>query len=114
MADTAKHTIDVKSSTKEITVILEGAFEEQDTQIFVKDFNNEMGKINPSEYEILFDASRFKVLKQEMIPVLESCFKIYKALDFKKIKMILGNPILNMQVNRVARMAELHDFSIIG
>jgi hypothetical protein len=114
VAETAKHTIDVKNGTKEITVILEGSFEDQDTQMFIKDFNNEMGKINPSEYEILFDASKFKVIKQEMIPTLEGCFKLYKALNFRKINMILGNPILNMQVNRVARMAELHDFSIVG
>jgi spore coat polysaccharide biosynthesis protein SpsF (cytidylyltransferase family) len=49
-----------------------------------------------------------------MIPTLEGCFKLYKALNFKEIKMILGNPILNMQVNRVAKMSGLDKFSIIG
>lgn len=114
MANEAKHTINVKNETKEIVVILEGTFNEQTTQSFVKDFNSEMGKIVPSAYEILFDASKFNVMKQEMIPMLEGCFKLYKTLNFREIKMILGNPILNMQVNRVARIAGLDNFSIIG
>jgi hypothetical protein len=114
VANIGKHTIDVKKGTKEITIILEGAFDEQATQAFVNDFKAEMGKINPSEYVITFDASNFNVLKQEMIPVLEGCFKLYKELNFKEIKMILGTPVLNMQVNRVARMAGLDNFSIVG
>lgn len=114
MAITAKHTVNVKSATKEITVILEGDFDEPATQSFLNDFNAEMGKIDPSEYGILFDASKFSVMKQDMIPVLEGCFRLYKGLNFKTIKMILGNPILNMQVNRVAKLAQLDNFTIIG
>lgn len=114
MANEAKHTVNVKNGTKEIVVILEGIFDEQATQKFVQDFNIEMRKIDPSAYEILFDASKFNVMKQEMIPLLEGCFKLYKTLNFREIKMILGSPILNLQVNRVARIAGLDNFSIVG
>lgn len=107
------YNILVQKPKSNLDIKLGGKFVKEDVDNFMLEFNDTLKTINPKEYDISFDVNELQVSPQEMVPLLEDCFKYYKALGFKKIVINVGdNAILKMQVNRVARSAGI-DYEII-
>lgn len=103
-----KHEISLDKANKELKVKVWGMFEPEDATSFLVDFKKTVSTIQPSEFVLSFDTGELKVSKQEMMPMLEGCFKMYKDLAFRKVSIgTKDNTILKMQLNRIAKKIEL-------
>lgn len=104
-----------KPSTNKMEIKFQGMFEQQDAMAFINEYNMNVKGITPNNCEVLLDAVDLKVSPQEMIPLLEQCFILYKQTGFKKVSMKLGqSSVLKMQVKRVADKSGLTNYEIIG
>ncbi|MDF2821306.1 MAG: hypothetical protein K0R15_1747 [Clostridiales bacterium] len=103
------YNITNQKSNKNLSIKLGGVFSPADVENFMKDFKKELITINPIEYDITFDSNELQVSPQEMLPLLENCFHMYKEIGFKKVNINIGNsPILKMQIKRVANKIGLN------
>jgi len=109
-----KHIIKLDTTKKNLSVKLIGKFGNDDVGSFVQAFTNTVKLIKPAECTLTFDAKELQVSQQEMLPMLENCFGLYKSIGFKKIYMNMGdNVVLKMQVNRIARKSGLTNCEVI-
>lgn len=99
-----KHDISLDKIKKEIRVRVWGMYGPDDANSFVEEFTKIVSTMQPSQFILSFDTEELKVSTQDMIPMLEGCFKLYKDLGFKKVLIKAGNNVtLKMQLNRVSR-----------
>jgi two-component sensor histidine kinase len=97
-----------------LNVSLSGKFEPERGNEFLKAFQAEVAKIQPSNTVLHFSAGDFHVLSADYQDGLKACFAMYQKIGFKKIMMDLGNnAILSMQVKRLASEAGLKNFEIV-
>jgi hypothetical protein len=102
------------SSKKVLNVKVEGRFDEQDGMKFIGDYNNEVKKFKPSDYNIDLDCTELAVTSQDVLPLLENCYNLYQQTGFKKIIFTIKNNItLKMQLNRIATKTGLNNYEII-
>ncbi|NGX96656.1 MAG: hypothetical protein G4V63_15995, partial [Candidatus Afipia apatlaquensis] len=91
-----------------------GNVKKDDILNYVQDFKKNLSTIIPSEYQLNFKASGYKVLTQDLIPMLKNCFEMYKQANFKKIYIDMGgNVVQKMQVKRVVNSVGLSNFEIV-
>ncbi|ABR36143.1 MULTISPECIES: hypothetical protein [Clostridium] len=99
-----KYQLSLDKAKKEINIRIWGMFEPNDANSFVEDFRKELSPIQTSEYVLNFDARELNVSRQEMLPMLEGCFQMYKACKFVKVIANVGSNItLKMQLSRISR-----------
>ena len=48
------------------------------------DYNRKINSINPSEYNFVICGKDLKTSRQDMLPILEQCLKMYKDSKFKR------------------------------
>jgi len=103
-----KHELALNKSKKEVNIRIWGMIGPDDAKSFVEDFTALVSTIQTSEYTLSFDANELKVSIQAMLPMLESCFKMYKDLGFKKVIIKIENNVtLRMQIKRIAKTTGL-------
>jgi hypothetical protein len=103
-----KYEMFVDKIKKILSIRIWGMFEPEDANSFVEDLMKTVSLLQASEFTLSFDAEELKVSKQEMVPMLEGCFKMYKEIGFNRVIANLGNSaILKSQISRVARNAGL-------
>lgn len=108
------YTMNIDKAKKTFSITLEGNFSESDIENYIQDFKKNLGSINPPEYELNFEASAFKVLPQDLVPMLKNCFEMYKQSNFKKININIGsNAVVKMQVRRVINSIGISNFEIV-
>lgn len=108
------YTINIEKEPKIFAITLKGNFGEDDIANYIEDFKKNLSTVNPSEYQLNFEASEFKVLPQELVPALKDCFEVYKQANFKKININVGNnTIQKMQVRRVINSIGITNFEFL-
>jgi len=108
-----KHELALNKSKKEVNIRIWGMYGPDDAKSFVEDFTALISTIQPSEYILRFDANELKVSIQTMLPMLESCFNMYKDLGFKKVIIKIENNVtLKMQLKRIGKTTGL-DIEIV-
>lgn len=104
-----KYEMSLERASQKINIRLEGMFQPDDANSFVKEFKGIVSTIKASEYFLYFDAKGLKVSTPEMVPMLEGCFKMYKEVGFKRVAIkVENNPTLRMQLSRLARNVGLN------
>lgn len=104
-----KYEMSLDKTNKELNIKIGGMFEQDDANGFVKELKEIVSTIQISEFVLSFDAKELKVSKPEMLPMLESCFKMYKDFGFKKVVASVGNNVtLKMQLGRLGRNVGLN------
>jgi anti-anti-sigma regulatory factor len=94
-------------------VMVEGTFSQEDAGRFIQDYNERVSKFDPASYEIVLDCTKLNVSSPDVLPMLEQCYKMYKESGFKKVVFTIAkNPILKMQLGRVARSTKLENYEI--
>ena len=108
----ANYNISVNRPEKRLDIVCTGIVGGNDVKDFVDSFNKAVSTITPADYILNFDTSNFSVISQDMIPGIQGCFEMYQKLHFKKIRIKLNqsNPILKMQIDRVAKIAGLDNY----
>ncbi|KOS67619.1 hypothetical protein AEA09_02980 [Lysinibacillus contaminans] len=108
-----KYKMQLNQAASEMFVQIEGSFTEQQAKEFIADYNRNTSRIQPSNFTLRLDLKDLNLVTQELVPSLESCFLLYKQSNFNNIVLELNsNPILKMQMNRMARTAGLTNLSI--
>lgn len=104
-ADTAAKRLDVK---------VEGTMSAEDAGGFIEQYNKVISTFDPSEYEIVLDCTTLNVSTSDVLPMLEQCYILYKQSGFHKVVFTIAkNPVLKMQLSRVARATKLDNYEII-
>lgn len=98
-----------------LKIVLEGSFSIDDALDYTKDYNNVVKTISPKDYTLSFNCKNLKVSNPDVLNTLEECFKLYKKEGYNKIEAIIdaGQPVLSMQIKRVATQAGLSNLDII-
>ncbi|MFD1775244.1 hypothetical protein [Paenibacillus rhizophilus] len=96
-----------------LNVTVEGSFSQEDAARFVAAYNDSVSKFNPQQYEIVLDCTTMNVTAPGVVPMLEQCYVMYKESGFKNVVFIIAkNPVLKMQLSRVARNTKLEHYEI--
>ncbi|KAA8998768.1 hypothetical protein F4V43_16185 [Paenibacillus spiritus] len=96
-----------------LNVKVGGTFSTEDAELFIADYNRAIGAFDPKQYEIILDCTELNVSSPDVLPMLEQCFILYKNSGFKNVVFtIKRNPILKMQLSRVARTTQLQHYEI--
>lgn len=99
-----KFDMSLNKTNKELNIRIWGMYGPDDANSFIEEFTKITASIQPSEFVLFFDAEELKVSTQDMVPMMEGCFKMYKDFGFKKVVAKVGsNVTLKMQLTRVGR-----------
>lgn len=86
----------------------------QQVDEFVKDYQRKVSSIDAKLFDLKVDCTDMDIITQDMIPRLENSFREYKETGFKKVIFtIKKNPIIKMQLNRVARNTGLTNAEVV-
>jgi len=97
-----------------LKVMVEGAMTQEDAGRFIQEYNEHVSKFDPSKYEIALDCTGLNVSSPDVLPMLEQCYIMYKESGFKKVVFTIAkNPVLKMQLGRVARTTKLENYEIV-
>jgi len=106
--------IRIDQAAKVFHAEVEGTFSPEDGMASIEAYGKAISTISVPEYEIDIDCTKLNVSAPETLPLLEGCFEMYKKDGFKKVTLrISKNPILKMQLGRVARGVKLDNYEII-
>ena len=95
-------------------VTVEGTFSNEDAGRFIEAYNKQVATFNAKEYTIDLDCTRLNVSSADVLPMLENCYKLYQASGFKRVIFkIAKNPVLKMQLSRIARTTGLTNYDIV-
>lgn len=94
-----------KKQAEKVLVITVGGFMKPDeAEAFLKEYEENVNSIKPSEYNLIIDSTDLSVSKQDMLPVLEGCFNLYMSNGFKTILMI--NPSSVIAKSQMQKLAQ--------
>lgn len=106
--------IKIDQASKVFYAEVEGSFSQEDGAKAIEGYQQAVSGISVPEYTIDIDCTNLNVTAPEALPMLEGCFGLYKKDGFKAVKLTIAqNPILKMQLARVARNVKLDSFEII-
>jgi hypothetical protein len=94
-------------------VMVEGTFSQEDAMAFITEYNQEVASFQPEDYVIQLDCTKLNVSSPDVLPMLEQCYRMYKETGFQKVTFTISkNPVLKMQLGRVARNTGLANYEI--
>jgi hypothetical protein len=106
--------LNADQSSKVLNVQVEGTFSPEDGMASIEAYKKALSTISASEFDIDIDCTKLNVSNADAIPMLEGCFNLYKADGFKKVIFrMVKNPILKMQISRIARKVDLPNYEIV-
>ncbi len=99
----------ISTGKQTIDIMVEGLFNPDDAQSYLKDFNKAVSVINPLDYELILDCTKLSISPAEMQQLLKGCLELYKSLNFKSVTLKGGtNAILKMQMQRLCSSVGLN------
>ena len=114
MAKEGYYSIKVNTIGKVVDMVVSGTFTPEKAQQFINDYQNRIGAITAENFTLKFDCTDLDVVTQDMIPDLEQCYQLYKSSGFKKVIFeIKKNPIIKMQLSRIARKVGLSNAEVV-
>lgn len=106
-----KFSIDVTGDI--LKIVLDGKFGDDDIASFGAAYQQAVGKITPSQFNLELDVRNMGVITPDKQEKLKGFFILYKQTGFKKVTMRMqDSAILAMQVKRLAKEAGITDFEI--
>lgn len=107
-------TYHITKENKKIFITVERTLISGNTQQYLSDFSKIMEGVNPHEYELFIDGTKYIITSLEMQDTLKMHLTHFKELGFKKITIKIGNNVvLKLQVSRIAKYAGLEDVEIL-
>lgn len=106
--------IQVDDANKVFHAEVEGTFSPEDGMKSIEAYQSSIAKIFVPDYVIDIDCTKLNVSAPDALPILEGCFQLYKKDGFKRVTLkIAKNPILKMQLSRIARAVQLDNLEIL-
>lgn len=108
------YTIQKNLVGKKVEITVGDRMTPVEAERFGKEFASTIASINAAQFQLVIDSTNMKVLTPEMATKLEGAMALYNQAGFSKILVRLqNNPVLKMQVSRIARKVGLTSFEII-
>ncbi|WP_379131254.1 hypothetical protein [Paenibacillus sp. sgz500958] len=102
------------AADRKFNVMVEGSMSQEDAGRFIQQYNEHVSKFDATQYEIVLDCTGLNVSSPDVLPMLEACYVMYKESGFKKVVFTIAkNPVLKMQLGRVARSTKLENYEIL-
>lgn len=93
---------------------VKGSFTNEDVINFVNDYQAKVNSINAKDFTLEVDCTTMDILTKDMVPSLENSFKMYNESGFNKVVFsIVKNPVLKMQLGRIAKNAGLTNSEVV-
>lgn len=109
------YSIGINRERNEMNIYVEGTLTPTEVEGFQKEYQQHLMSINASEFVIMADAKHLHIVSQEMVPMMEACFKLYQSSGFKEVIInVSENRILKMQLSRIARDAKATNITIVN
>ncbi|AIQ53688.1 hypothetical protein [Paenibacillus sp. FSL R7-0331] len=109
-----KYVLKTDPENKKLHIYLEGTFSNEDGLRSIQAYQQVVNPIIPSEYELQIDCRKLNVTAPDVVPLLESCFVMFKSDGFQQVTLALeNNPLLKMQLSRLGRKAGLESMLIV-
>jgi len=89
--------------------VLDGFANPEQKEAILTGFTKTLESLDASEYSLVFDCRKLATFLPELLPILESYYRFYMTLGFKKV--IIINPLhapSAMQLKRVAKKVDFH------
>ena len=83
-----KYNFELDQKEKTFVIEVWGVYQEADAEAFMEEYNKQVNMINPANYRLIVDSVELKTSKQDMLPMLKQCLKMYKNEGFKEIVMV--------------------------
>lgn len=107
---TGTYEILVKRLDKEVTILLEGNFTEEQAGEFISEYSKVVSRIKADDYVLRIDCRDLKLVTPELQPALEACYKLYQDSGFKSVVFEISKiAILKSQLSRIARKVGLQN-----
>lgn len=102
------------TANRKFDVMVEGTMSQEDAGRFIQEYNEHVSKFDAKQYDIVLDCTKLNVSSPDVLPMLEACYGMYKESGFKKVVFTIAkNPVLKMQLGRVARATKLENYEIV-
>lgn len=112
--ETGSFTIKVNQAKKSVDMVIRGSFTPQKAVEFVNDYQTKVTSVEAKDFTLKLDCSDLNVVTPAMIPDLENCYRMYGSSGFGKVLFeIKKNPIIKMQLSRIARTTGLTNVEIV-
>jgi hypothetical protein len=106
--------INVDKNAKIFYAEVEGTFSPEDGMKSLNAYKEAVAAINIPEFSIDIDCTKLNVSAPDSLPLLEANFQLFKNDGFNSVTFrIAKNPILKMQLSRVARTVQMEKYQII-
>ncbi|WP_449619785.1 hypothetical protein [Robertmurraya sp. Marseille-Q9965] len=101
---------DIKIDTeKEILFVkVNGFFQEEDSKLYVSEFQTAVNTINPANYTLIVDGRGQEAIENHIIQDLKFALQLYSSANFKRI--IIVNPMFEISKEQVADCVKEVDF----
>jgi len=102
-------------SVKKVEVTVGDQMSLPEAERFATEFQQTAASVDANNFELHVDCAGMKVLNQEIAGALEGAMELYLQAAFKKVIFVVQNdPILKMQLSRIARRAGLTNAEVIN
>ncbi|PLR76208.1 hypothetical protein CU633_16890 [Bacillus sp. V3-13] len=109
-----KYSMKVNQGAQTMELMVGGTFTPADVDSFIKDYQRNVASIDAKSFSLELDCTTMNLVTPEMVPLLESCYKLYKESGFKQVIFkIKQSTILKMQLSRLARNTGLQNAQVV-
>ncbi|AIQ48209.1 hypothetical protein R70723_21560 [Paenibacillus sp. FSL R7-0273] len=109
-----KYALKTDPENRILHIQLEGTFSNEDGLKSIQAYQQIVNPITSSEYSLQIDCRKLNVTAPDVVPLLESCFHMFKSDGFQQVSLALeNNPLLKMQLSRLGRKAGLENMLIV-
>lgn len=109
------YEIKLDQTEKTMTIAFKGSASDDDVMAFMDEYKKTLQHIKASEFTLQVDCTNMDLVPRDMIPKLESAYTMYKEAGFKKVVFqIKDNPVLSMQLKRIAKNIGLTNSEVIA
>ncbi|MEQ2527286.1 hypothetical protein EKG37_15780 [Robertmurraya yapensis] len=96
---TKLYDINIDAEKKILFVKVSGFFQEEDSKLYVSEFQTAVNIINPANYTLIVDGRGQEAIEGHVMHDLKFALQLYSSANFKKI--IIVNPIYETSKEQV-------------
>lgn len=88
VVDKRKYKMAINEADKELRIQVHGLMREEDTESYMGDFQETIGKVNKNSYTLVIDGTYQTTVPSKVVPQLEQILTFYSTLGFKDVVVV--------------------------
>lgn len=96
------YSMEINKEKKAFIVRVGGFFKEGEGEKFLEEYQENITKFNPREYNFVICGKDLKTSSQDAVQILDQCLKLYKSTGYKSYYTTMpASPTAKMQLNKL-------------